>query len=114
MAENILAKLQHWIEIDLDKLASNAQILRQHLQAQTPGLKLWAVVKNDAYGYGAVECAQTLVTAGVDGLAVTSLEEALQLREAGLEAPLLVFLPPQAAELRKFCRVGRRLRVILK
>ncbi len=53
MAENILAKLQHWIEIDLDKLASNAQILRQHLQAQTPGLKLWAVVKNDAYGYGA-------------------------------------------------------------
>lgn len=104
MAENILAKLQHWIEIDLDKLASNAQILWQHLQAQTPGLKFWAVVKNDAYGYGAVECAQTLVTAGVDGLAVTSLEEALQLREAGLEAPLLVFLPPQAAELDLFAQ----------
>lgn len=104
MSENILAKLQHWIEIDLDKLAANLQELRRHLQAQTPGLKLLAVVKNDAYGYGAVECARALAAAGADGLAVTSLEEALQLRQAGIEAPLLVFLPPQAAELEFFAQ----------
>lgn len=104
MSENILARLAHWLEIDLDKLAANAQVLRQHLQAQTPGVQLLAVVKNDAYGYGAVECARTLTAAGADGLAVTSLEEALQLRAAGIAAPLLVFLPPQAAELELFAR----------
>ena len=64
MSENILARLAHWLEIDLDKLAANAQVLRQHLQAQTPGVQLLAVVKNDAYGYGAVECARTLSAAG--------------------------------------------------
>ncbi len=100
----ILAKFAHWIEIDLDKLAANARELHRHLAAQTPGLGLIAVVKNDAYGYGAAPCSRALLAAGVGQLAVTSLEEAVQLREAGIAAPLLVFLPPQAAELELFAR----------
>lgn len=99
-----LAKFAHWIEIDLDKLAANARSLHRHLAAQTPGVGLIAVVKNDAYGYGAAECARALLTAGAAQLAVTSLEEALQLREAGIDASLLVFLPPQAAEREFFAR----------
>jgi len=97
--EEILAGLAHWLEIDLDKLTANLRALRQHLN-----LRIIAVVKNDAYGFGAVECARALAGAGADMLAVTSLEEALQLREAGVAAPLLVFLPPQPANLALFAQ----------
>lgn len=105
---DIRDKLQHWIEIDLDKLAANLQTTAARLREQTPGLGLIAVVKNDAYGFGAVQCAEALLQAGADMLAVTTLEEALELREAGLPrlaaAPVLVFFPPQAAELELFAQ----------
>ncbi len=87
------AGLSHWIEIDLDKLAEGFAAVQELVQ--TPVI---AVVKNDAYGFGAVECAKTFSAAGAAMLAVTTLSEALELREAGITAPVLVFLPPQADE----------------
>lgn len=103
---DIRERLQHWLEIDLDKLAANLQAVSRRLGEQHPegAPGLIAVVKNDAYGFGAVQCARAFAEAGACMLAVTSLEEALELREAGLMQPLLVFLPPQAAELPLFAQ----------
>lgn len=92
---NIPGGLQHWVEVDLDKLIGNLVKMRQRL---APGVGLIAVVKNDAYGFGAPPCARALAEAGADMLAVTSPEEALELRLAGIDAPVLVFLPVQPGE----------------
>ncbi len=101
---DIRERLQHWLEIDLDKLTANLQTVNGWLREQRPDAPpgLIAVVKNDAYGFGAVPCARAFAEAGAFMLVVTSLEEALELREAGLTQPVLVFLPPQAAELPLF------------
>ena len=75
-----------WVEIDLAALAGNVRALRRQVGEQC---QLMAVVKGDAYGHGAVPCAQTCLAAGADLLAVARLEEALALRQAGIEAPIL-------------------------
>ncbi len=90
---NEINSLCHWLEIDLDKLAANFAAVQDKV-----GGDIIAVVKNDAYGFGAVQCAKTFVEAGAKMLAVTTLYEALELREAGISAPVLVFLPPLPGE----------------
>jgi alanine racemase len=70
--------------IDLQALRHNYQLARQ-----TSGAKALAVIKADAYGHGAVRCAQAL-EAEADGFAVACIEEALELREAGIRAPVLL------------------------
>jgi alanine racemase len=54
------------------------------------GVKKMSVVKSNAYGHGMIECAQVLANAGTDFLAVDAIEEALEIREAGIETPILV------------------------
>lgn len=71
--------------IDLDALVANYRWLQEHGK---PGRTL-AVVKADAYGHGAVQCASALAPF-VDGFAVAFLEEALTLRKNGITAPILV------------------------
>ncbi|MBE2270940.1 MAG: alanine racemase, partial [Anaerolinea sp.] len=84
-----------WVEIDLNALASNVRQLKtlvgQHVT-------LFAVVKADAYGHGAVAVARTALHNGADYLAVASVNEAIDLRDAGIEAPILVmsYTPVQA------------------
>ena len=70
--------------IDLQALRHNYQIARQ-----LSGARALAVIKADAYGHGAVRCAQAL-EAEADGFAVACIEEALALREAGIKAPVLL------------------------
>lgn len=79
-----------WMEIDLDALTHNIQALRNHLKM---GTKFMAVVKKNAYGFGALTISRAALKAGADCLAVYSLEEALELREAGIRAPLLILGP---------------------
>jgi alanine racemase len=74
--------------VDLDALARNLGEIRRLVGAS---VRICAVVKADAYGHGAVPVSRTLVAAGVDRLAVASFEEALELRGAGITAPILVF-----------------------
>ncbi len=74
-----------WAEISLDALAANTKALRD-LAAPAA---LMAVVKADAYGHGAVECARTALEAGASWLGVAALEEAIEFRRAGLTAPIL-------------------------
>ena len=70
--------------IDLQALRHNYQLARE-----VTGAKALAVIKADAYGHGAVRCAQAL-EAQADGFAVACIEEALQLRAAGIAAPILL------------------------
>jgi alanine racemase len=74
--------------IDLDAVAHNVGVLR----AAAPGSDLMAVVKADGYGHGAVPVARAVLAAGASWLGVCTLEEALGLRAAGIDAPLLSWL----------------------
>lgn len=84
-----------WIEVNLDALHHNITSVKSHL---APGVKLLAVVKADAYGLGALACAKQFILSGADLLAVSTYAEAMQLREGGIEAPILVFMPMLAKE----------------
>ena len=76
-----------WAEIDLDALAQNFREVRK---AADPKAMVCCVVKADAYGHGAVRVAREFASLGADWFAVSNLEEALQLRQAGIETPVLV------------------------
>src|SRR5919199_3879779 len=76
-----------WVEIDRAALSYNVQQLRKLLASPT---QLMAVVKADAYGHGATMVARTALEAGAGGLCVATLQEGIQLREAGIEAPILL------------------------
>lgn len=74
-------------EIDLGAIAFNLQGIRK----QVSPAGIMAVVKADAYGHGAVQVSRLALEQGADYLAVALVEEAVALRKAGIEAPLLVF-----------------------
>lgn len=76
-----------WAEINLDNLAHNIREVRRltHKDAMVT-----AVVKANGYGHGSVEIAQTFLDNGADRLAVAVLTEAIELRNAGIKAPILV------------------------
>ena len=86
-----------WAEIDLDALARNYQQARK---ITGPGVKYLGVVKADAYGHGAVRISRTLESLGADYLAVSSLDEARELRQNGIQAPILILghTPPELTE----------------
>jgi len=73
-------------EINLENLRFNFSSARSFIG---PGPKYMAVVKANAYGHGAVECSRTLISDGVDWLCVALVEEAVELREAGITCPIL-------------------------
>lgn len=75
-----------WAEINLSSLAFNFRSVKKFVGAH---IKYMAVVKADAYGHGAVECARTLEAAGVDCFGVALPEEAVQLRKSGIKNPIV-------------------------
>lgn len=76
------------ITVDLDAIAANVATLRE----RAPGAQLMAVVKGDAYGHGLVPSARAALRGGADRLGVAQMAEALKLRAAGIEAPVLTWL----------------------
>ena len=76
-----------WAEIDIDSLAHNMGEVRRVTE---PSSEIMAVVKANAYGHGAVQCSRIFLENGADSLAVATLIEAVELRRAGVEAPILV------------------------
>ncbi|HEY8921447.1 MAG TPA: alanine racemase [Candidatus Limnocylindria bacterium] len=76
-----------WIEVDHAALAANLGALRRLAGDQ---VSVIAVVKANAYGHGAIEVARTLLDHGAERLAVATLGEGLELRNAGIAAPILV------------------------
>lgn len=79
--------------VDLDAVAANTKLFA----ARTEGA-LMAVVKADGFGHGAVDVARTALSNGASWLGVTSIDEALPLRDAGLRAPVLSWLNPLDAD----------------
>jgi alanine racemase len=90
----VLSIIPVWAEIDLAALASNISEVRK---ITNPTSKIMAVVKANGYGHGAVEVSRTVLAGGADWLGVARLDEGLTLREAGIEAPILIlgYLPPE-------------------
>ena len=92
-------KTRAWIEVDLSAVRANAQA------AQTwagPGASLLGVVKADAYGHGMLPVARTVVEAGATWLGVATVQEGIDLRQSGLQAPICLlcpFAPDEAAAL---------------
>jgi len=78
-------------EVNLAHLRHNLRVLgRAVTPAAGPAPQVWGVLKADAYGHGAPALARTLERAGIAGLCVALLEEAVELRAAGIRAPILV------------------------
>ena len=76
-----------WAEVNLQALRHNYREIKKQLAA---GVKLCAVVKANAYGHGAVPAARVALEEGADYLAVATLSEGLELRQAGFTTPILV------------------------
>lgn len=87
-----------WAEISLDALRHNLQAVRDAIPSEC---RLMASVKANAYGHGAIEVAEAAERFGVDYLGVAFLDEALQLRRAGIQSPILVlgYVPGEALQL---------------
>lgn len=85
-----------WTDINLSALAHNVRVL---ISESAPS-EVWAVVKANAYGHGALQCATTALESGATGLCVALADEAIDLRKAGISAPILVMSeqPPQQHE----------------
>ncbi|MFP5343394.1 MAG: alanine racemase [Candidatus Limnocylindria bacterium] len=79
-----------WIEIDAAALAHNARIIRR---ATPAAARLAILVKADGYGHGMLTAAQAALDGGADALMVATLDEGLELRAAGIDAPTLVVYP---------------------
>jgi len=95
---NILDHPITWAEVNLDAYAHNIRELRR---ISRPPARLMAVVKANGYGHGAVEVAREALQNGAQYLGVARIDEAIPLRQAGLEIPILIFgyTPPDLAPL---------------
>lgn len=86
-----------WANVDVDALEHNYRAIRAHTPESS---KFLGVMKADAYGHGAVPISHALVELGAEYLAVSNLEEAVQLRRGGVRVPILIlgYTPPMYAE----------------
>ena len=92
-----------WAEIDLGAVRHNAALLRR---TATPAA-LCAVVKADAYGHGAVAVAGAVLEGGATWLGVATAAEGVELRAAGIDAPVLVLSEPPPEAMADVVEIGR-------
>ncbi|MEG1501558.1 MAG: alanine racemase, partial [Clostridiales bacterium] len=86
-------QLLAWLEIDLSAIKNNIREIRRRVGQ---GIAIVGVVKADGYGLGSVEISRVLLANGADRLAVARFQEAMELRQAGIEAPILILGPIEA------------------
>lgn len=89
----LLSDTRTWVEIDLKKIRHNVEEVNNLIPSTS---KIMAIVKANAYGHGDVVCSKELVNCGIDFFGVSSVDEAVVLREAGIQEPILVlgYTPP--------------------
>jgi len=87
-----------WIEIDMDAIRSNYRFIQSVIP---DAVAIMGVVKADAYGHGAIPVSQELLKIGADYLAVSNVDEAIELREAGISSPMLILGPVEKSEFGK-------------
>lgn len=81
--------MDKWVEIDLNKLKHNVRALQSYFK-----VPVMAVLKQNAYGLGAVKVGNFLEKLGIQYFAVTHVKEGIELREGGVRSPVLIFAPP--------------------
>jgi alanine racemase len=91
-----------WAEIDLDALAHNVRLLAERARPA----RLYAVVKANAYGHGAVAVGRAALEAGADALAVVCVDEGEELRRGGITAPVLVMGHTPATDAARIVALG--------
>ena len=96
MSSNLIHTVQEesHVRIDLSRYAANIRVLKAIVG---PDREFMAVVKADAYGHGAIECGKVALSNGASHLAVARIWEGIRLRNAGIEAPILVLGGPNLA-----------------
>ena len=92
-----------WAEVSLGTLQQNFREVQRHIGR---GVTVCAIVKADAYGHGAVECARVLEQEGARWFGVTSLDEAIPLREAGIRGRILLMTGFWRGEEEEIVRLG--------
>jgi alanine racemase len=92
-----------WAEVSLGTLRQNFRAVQRHV---SPAVTICAIVKADAYGHGAVECARALEEEGARWFGVTSLDEAIPLREAGINGRILLMTGFWRGEEEEIIRLG--------
>lgn len=80
-----------WVEIDQNALRRNTRAFKNLLGSRQ---RLCCVVKADAYGHGAVQCARVMRASGADMFAVATVHEGIELREGGINSPILILSEP--------------------
>lgn len=94
MSETLNPAPDLWVEVNLSALRHNLSAVRESLP---PDVGVMAIVKGNGFGHGYIEPAKAFVTAGAAMLGVTRMEEALELRNGGVTAPVLILAPIQPA-----------------
>ncbi len=92
-----------WAEVSLGTLRQNFRAVQRHIGSR---ITICAIVKADAYGHGAVECARALEEEGANWFGVTSLDEAIPLREAGIRGRILLMTGFWRGEEEEIIRLG--------
>lgn len=95
MTEISKKRARAWAEVNLHAIRQNARLLKQRVG----NAQLMAVVKANAYGHGAVPVSQAALEGGAERLCVATLEEGVQLREAGIHAPIHLLYPLHPSEI---------------
>lgn len=90
-----MKKLPTWVEVDLDLLTRNIQAIRRRIRGNA---RIMLTVKADAYGHGSVQVAEASSKL-VDMFGVATLDEAIELREAGIKNKILILSPILATEI---------------
>jgi len=80
-----------WADVDLDAISFNTKSIRKHIGSD---VHIMAVVKAQGYGHGAVATARAALSSGASYLGVATVQEGVELREAGIDAPTLVLVEP--------------------
>ena len=86
-AEAEMARQRAWVEVDTAAITANARSLQRRIG---PSTSLMAVVKADGYGHGSVPVARAALAGGASECGVATLAEGIELRRAGIQAPILV------------------------
>ena len=96
-----------WAEVSLESIMQNVEALR----AAADPAAVCAVVKADGYGHGAAPVARAALEAGAEWLAVAQVPEATELRDAGIEAPILLLSEPRRSEVQEALATRARITV---
>lgn len=92
-----------WVEIDLANISHNIKEIRKIVD---PITRIMPIVKNDGYGHGMIEISKTVLNAGADALGVSVLDEAIDLRQAGITEPILLLKSIATSQAEQILRYG--------